>query len=262
MYPVHPDEIESIIHIYGQYVYNLSLKLSASPDKADELSQETFIKAWLHRSDLRDDSAIKKWLRTICINEFRMMLRKEKHGGTIHEESLEELEADGAMLVSPSPAAIDEVRTSEEVEKLRNGCFLAMTRRLTLNQRTVFSLIDMFGLSIHEVSELLNLTPKAVKGLLYRARMNLESFFQGHCSFLDIDNPCSCTAWIEFMQSRDLFQEKMRQAQEYLDYQKKGYVHNPETCRKILYFYHSMPEQRPSREWFDKVINLVRDNSV
>ena len=97
MYPVHPDEIESIINIYGQHA--LALKLSANPDKADELSQETFIKAWLHLSNLRDGSAIKKWLRTICINEFRMMLRKEKRGETVHEESLEELESDGALLV-------------------------------------------------------------------------------------------------------------------------------------------------------------------
>ena len=37
-----------IIESYGQYVYNLALKLSASPEYADDLMQETFIKAWLH----------------------------------------------------------------------------------------------------------------------------------------------------------------------------------------------------------------------
>lgn len=41
-------KIESIIESYGQYVYNLALKLSANPEYADDLMQETFIKAWLH----------------------------------------------------------------------------------------------------------------------------------------------------------------------------------------------------------------------
>ena len=71
-------KIENIIESYGQYVYNLALKLSANPEYADDLTQETFIKAWLHIKELRSKEAIKKWLRIICINEFRMSLRKQQ----------------------------------------------------------------------------------------------------------------------------------------------------------------------------------------
>ena len=56
-------KIENIIESYGQYVYNLALKLSANPEYADDLTQETFIKAWLHIKELRSPEAIKKWLR-------------------------------------------------------------------------------------------------------------------------------------------------------------------------------------------------------
>ena len=187
------------------------------------------------------------------------MIRKEKREATTYIESVEELERDGTLLADYPPLIMDEVRASEEVANLRNGCFLAMTRKLTLNQRTVFSLIDMFGLPIGEVSQLLDLTPKAGKGLLYRARMNLESFFQGHCSFVDISNPCKCTAWMEFMKDRNTFQEKLRQKKEYLDYKEKGYVHDPDTSQKILYYYRNMPEQRPPQEWFEGLITLMED---
>lgn len=178
-----------------------------------------------------------------------------------YAESMDELEHDGEFLVDPRPLPIDEVQVAEEVAKLRDGCFLAMTRKLTLNQRMVFSLIDMFGISINEIAQILDLTPKAVKGLLYRARMNLESFFNDHCSFMDIHNPCQCTAWIEFMKDRNTFQEKLRQKKAYLDYQEKGYVHNPDTGRKMLYYYRNLPEQRPSQEWFDKIAALLYDPS-
>lgn len=249
--------IETIIESYAPYIYNLSLKLSANPDQAEDLAQETFIKAWLHIADIRDEAAVKKWLRTVCINEFRMMLRKEKREAIKSQESVEALEEEGQLLTDPKPVMIEEILVREEVANLRDGCFLAMTRRLTLNQRIAFSLIDMFGLSISEVSERLELTPKAVKGLLYRARMNLEAFFQGHCMFLDINNPCRCAAWIEFMKDRNTLQEQISRNKGNLDYKKKGYVHNPETCRKILYFYHNLPEQRPGKEWFDGLAKLI-----
>lgn len=53
-------KIENIIESYGQYVYNLALKLSANPEYADDLTQETFIKAWLHIKELRSKEAIKE----------------------------------------------------------------------------------------------------------------------------------------------------------------------------------------------------------
>ncbi len=251
--------IESIINEYGSYIYNLSLKLSADPHKAEDLAQETFIKAWKNINQLNNRESLKSWLRTICVNEFRMMLRAEKRAAITYVENIEELEHDSILLVSIPPSAIDEIETTEEVAKLRDGCFLAMTRKLTLNQRIAFSLIDMFGLSINETAGILNLTPKATKGLLYRARMNLESIFDGHCSFVDINNPCSCTAWIEFMKDRDSFQKKMQEKTEYLDYKMKGYIFNAEVSQKIQYYYHHMPEQRPSQKWFDQVILLVKE---
>ncbi len=52
-----------------------------------------------------------------------------------------------------------------------------MVRYLTLHQRIAFSLIDMFGLSLDEVSSLIGISKSATKGLLYRAHMNLDSFF-------------------------------------------------------------------------------------
>ncbi|WP_278321404.1 RNA polymerase sigma factor [Hungatella effluvii] len=248
--------MESVVSQYGQYVYNLALKLSANPENAEDLAQETLIKAWKHLQDINDTSAIKNWLRTICINEFRMMLRKEKRENVCFVENIEDLESDSMLLVDVQPLALDEIQTTEEVGKLRDGCFLAMTQKLSLNQRLAFSLIDMFGMSLKDVAEILELTPKAVKGLLYRARMNLDSFFQGHCSFLDINNPCKCTAWIDFLQTRNSLQEVMEQT---LDYKKAGYVFDPKVRQKILHYYTDMPSQKPSQEWFDKVILLVRN---
>ena len=61
------------------------------------------------------------------------------------------------------------------------------------------------------------------------------------------------------MKDRNTFQEKVRQKKEYLDYKEKGYVHDPDTSQKILYYYLNMPEQRPPQEWFEGLITLMED---
>lgn len=151
---------------------------------------------------------------------------------------------------------IDEVQADEDVIALRNGCFLAMSRKLTTNQRITFSFIDMFGGSIKDTADILGIAPKAVKGLLYRARMNLDSFFQGHCYFLNTDNPCRCEAWINFFKNRGTLQSVMLES--LLDYKEKGYVFDSEVRKKIAFYYQKMPDRAPRKEWYQNVISLIK----
>lgn len=244
--------IENIVEQYGAYIYNLAYQFSGQKELADDLAQETFIQAWKHLEQLQKPAALKQWLRTICINQFKMLLRKENRLQTVYTDNLEELERDGQLLVNIPASIVDEVQSTEDVACMRNGCFLAMSRKLTINQRLAFSLIDMFGQSIQEVADLLDITPKAAKGLLYRARMNLDSFFQDHCYFLNTENPCRCTAWIEFFRTRDKLQQTMQET--ILDYKAKGYTFDAQVRQKVAYYYQHIPEQTPDAAWYETVI--------
>ncbi len=245
--------IEEIVEKYSTYIYNIAYKLTGKTEQAEDIAQETFIKAWKHLDELKEQTALKQWLHTICINEFRMSLRKDIRQKTTYIDNIEELEKDGELLVNPPENVIEEVQAGEDVIRMRNGCFLAMSRKLSVNQRIVFSLIDMFGLSIQEVSDILGITPKAVKGLLYRARMNLDSFFQSHCYFLNTENPCRCKAWEEFFQTRNELQSFMQD--KILDYTEKGYEFDLEVRKKIALYYHQIPDQMPRREWYQMLIS-------
>ena len=176
---------EEWIEQYGRFVYGLAFRLTTDVQEAEDLSQETLLKAWLHCPELKNPAAVKSWLRTICVNEFRMKIRKQASTPLSFTDDMDALEQEGSLLTESIPSPVEEVIVSEEVERLRDGCFLAMAGKLPLNQRAAFSLVDMFGLSIPETAEILDVTPKAVKGLLYRARLSLESFFRDHCGILD-----------------------------------------------------------------------------
>ena len=255
--PTAKVSMNEIVENYSTYIYNIAYKLTGKMEQAEDIAQETFIKAWKHLDELKDQTALKQWLRTICVNEFRMSLRKDIRQKITYVDNIEELEEGGELLVNPTEDVIEEVQASEDVISMRNGCFLAMSRKLSVNQRIVFSLIDMFGLSIQEVADILGITPKAVKGLLYRARMNIDSFFQSHCYFLNTENPCRCKAWADFFQTRNKLQSFMQD--KILDYTEKGYEFDLEVRKKLSLYYQQIPDQMPRKEWYQRVISQFKN---
>jgi RNA polymerase sigma-70 factor (ECF subfamily) len=252
-------DIEILIDTYGTYVYNYALKLSCHPSVAEDLTQETFISAWQKISTLENSNAIKSWLLKICFNNFLMKERKSQNYRELLYDDIYLLEKEGHLFKDNLPKPEDEVIVEETIRELQNGCFLAMVRRLTLHQRIAFSLIDMFGLSLDEVSKLIGISKSATKGLLYRAHMNLDSFFHNHCNLLDINNPCSCKAWLEFSKTRDDLQRNSNKHKliTKLDYTESKYTFNTEVRNKINFLYKNMPDRKPSKEWYEEVINVI-----
>ncbi len=257
--------VEQLITDYGAYIFNYAWKLACSPDEAEDLSQETFIHAWKRLDTLRDGKAVKGWLRRICFNCF-LMKHRTKDGRSLQftaDESLLEGDADWQAAKKSLPQPEEEVLVEESVREMQNGCFYAMVRRLTLAQRTAFSLVDMFGLTVQETAELLAVSEGSLKAQLFRARMNLDAFFSDHCSVISVANPCSCRAWQEFWASRAQNQQQMRQsaglsvADGLADWHKKDYHFDPSVRAKIRYLYAHMPDKEPDRKWFEKVIQAV-----
>lgn len=255
-------KVEELISNYGKYTYNYALKLTCHPNAAEDLCQETFIIAWQKIDTLKNPNAIKAWLRKICFNKFLMNERKKNHNlEQFFYNELEQLEKEGKLYTNSAVKPEDEVIVKESISELQNGCFLAMARRLTLTQRIAFSLVDMFGLSLEEVSEILNISKGAVKGLLYRAHMNLDSFFYNHCNLLDVNNPCSCEAWMKFYNKRENLQNKMQQKKliKTLNYKEKNYIFNPNVREKINYLYKNIPDKKPSDSWYEGIIETLTE---
>lgn len=253
-------DITEIFTDYYNYIYNFALRLSCHPEDALDLTQETFFKAWRKLDSLKEEEALAGWLRTICYHEFLMKIRKGQETVLLPSDDWEALEQDGALLTFVRPLPEEEVVVADQVKELQNGCFLAMVRKLSLNQRIVFSLVDMFGMEIGDAAALLSVTKQAAKGLLYRARMNLDSFFAGHCELLDEKNPCSCQAWMRFSGDRAALQKKVKELKESLDYQEKGYRYDEKTRRKLYSLYRNMPQKRPPAQWFSKVLEILEKN--
>lgn len=251
-----------ILEIYKDHyksIYNYALRLSCHPQDACDITQETFLIALEKLGSLKNDEAIVGWLRTICYHQFINLTRRKKY--LIEVDDWEQLEKEGVFLQPYVSQPEDEVIVAEEIRDLQNGCFLAMVRKLTLNQRIAFSLVDMYGMKVEAVSDLLQISLSAAKGLLYRARMNIDSFFADHCELINEKNPCSCKAWIEFSNRRNNLQKSTKKLIDKLDFKTEEYIFDESVRKKIAYLYRNMPDKKPSDEWYNNVLNILEKSS-
>ena len=162
---------EELVSRYEKKIYRLGMNITGSPEDAEDVLQETFLKAFQHLPEFREDSRFYTWIVRIAVNEGLMKLRKRRSDKTVPmEDSVDE---EGAVMPRevadwrPNP---EQQLAQAELETILNNA----ARSLPPTFRTVFFLRDVEGLSTQETAELLNLTVSAVKARLFRARLQLR----------------------------------------------------------------------------------------
>jgi len=143
-----------------------ALSLSAKSDYADDLVQETLMKAWNHQNDFQPGTNMKAWLFTILRNEYFSQLRKKKRKREVED-------VDGELVNQLSSPANQEAHL--DVADLR----VAM-QQLPDDQREAIILVGASGFSYQEVAEITQVAVGTVKSRVNRARVRLASL-------LDID---------------------------------------------------------------------------
>jgi RNA polymerase sigma-70 factor (ECF subfamily) len=170
-------EFARLVEAYSGVIYRLAVKMLDNLQDAEDVLQETFLKAFKGLPNFDGRSSLSTWLYRIAANEALMLLRKRKVQLVSIDEPLETDEA------SQEPLEIVDWCCLPEVELLsaeaRRNLDQAI-ERLSPNLRIVFLLRDIEGLSTQEAAQALNLSETAVKTRLSRARLNLREQLSGY----------------------------------------------------------------------------------
>lgn len=147
------------------------------PQDAEDILQETFIKAYRHLNSFDGRSSISTWLYRIAANEALMLIRKRKNIPVSLDDSSD---AESALL--PPAQFIDWCCLPEsELMSAEARTYMSQAvEQLSPNLRAVFVLRDIEGLSTEETGQILNLTESAVKTRLSRARMRLRELLTNY----------------------------------------------------------------------------------
>ena len=165
-------EFARLVEAASGPVYRLALKMLGDPQDAEDVLQNTFLKAFQHLDEFEGRSSLSTWLYRIAVNEALMLLRKRHPQVAIVDDAVEDAEAlptPGVQLVDWGALPEEDLVSSEARAQLDQA-----VRKLPEAMRVVFLLRDVEGLSIQETAETLELSESAVKTRLLRARLKLR----------------------------------------------------------------------------------------
>ncbi len=165
-------EFARLVDAYSAQIYRLALKMLADPNDAEDVLQETFIKAYRSLPSFEGRSSLLTWLYRIATNESLMVLRKRKPQQELLESDRqgdEDEEAEELQIVDWCCMPERELLSSESRRFLDQAM-----EKLSPALKVVFLLRDVQGLSIKETAEVLEVSEAAVKTRLLRARLQLR----------------------------------------------------------------------------------------
>lgn len=154
-------------------LYNTALRMTRNAQDAEDLVQETFLKAYRHYEKFEPGTNLKAWLFKIMKNTFINAYRKRQ--AQPPESDFAEIE--GAFESQVSDEATRQIRTPEE-EALADVLDEDVQRALDAlppDYRMVILLADLEGFSYREVAEILEIPVGTVMSRLYRGRKRLEA---------------------------------------------------------------------------------------
>ena len=159
----------TLVEQYDRYIYRLALNITGNKEDAEDVLQESLLKAYTKLGQFQGGSRFYTWLVRIAVNEALMRLRKRSPQ---KEVSLDEpVEGNERSLM---PREIEDWADNPEQQYAKvelNKILDETIAKLEPNFRTVFVLRDVENLSTEETAQILGLSVPAVKSRLLRARL-------------------------------------------------------------------------------------------
>ena len=152
---------EYFLDKYSQQVFILIIRIVENQEDAEELTQDTFLKAFEHLSSCKAESSFSTWICRIAYNTAISATRKKQ----------ELIVMDSAMLMNISDQQIDDALNDESGERV--GKLNKAIKKLDAEERALISLFYNEEKTIGEIALILGLTESNAKVKLHRIRKKL-----------------------------------------------------------------------------------------
>lgn len=163
-----PEAFRRIVELYQDRLFTFLLRMVRHREEAEDVAQETFVRAWRHLASYDERWTFRTWLFSIARNLALNALRRPR--ATIL--SIEGAEEDGhperaVAATTASPA--DQAITGEQGRRLAHA-----VETLTARAAMIFTLFYQEGMGIAEIAQTVGMTCGAVRVALHRARETLR----------------------------------------------------------------------------------------
>jgi RNA polymerase sigma-70 factor (ECF subfamily) len=168
---------ELLIRRYQERIYATVYHMTSNHEDANDLVQETFIKAFKALKSFKGDSSFYTWIYRIAVNKTINFLKQRKNRVQMSLDDLDfnaEHDPDLVSLISDRTPRRD-LNLSELQEKLN-----AAMQQLSEQHRMVVTLHDIQGLSHEEIGKIMDCNVGTVRSRLFYARQQMQAFLSDY----------------------------------------------------------------------------------
>jgi RNA polymerase sigma factor (sigma-70 family) len=161
---------DELVKRHNRKVFAIANRITKSREDAEDIVQETFLKAFLNLDTFHGKSQFSTWLTRIAMNEALMLLRRKRRVLEIFPaRSEEDVQAPHEVFVDLRPSS-EESYLRKEREELLTGA----VNRLSARCRQTILLQSTEGRSVEEVAKILGISRSATKSRLFHGYEKLR----------------------------------------------------------------------------------------
>lgn len=167
-----PNAFDEVVDRYHRRIYHYVKRMVKDDTTAEDLTQDTFVKAYLHISKFRQQSSLQTWLFSIATNVVRDHIRK-----CSRRPSIFSLWSSGIQNEDDQQIDIPDVSNTPELNLLlseQSDTINELINALPERMRQVLILCDLEEFTQVEVAGMLNVPSGTVKSRLFHARAKLR----------------------------------------------------------------------------------------
>jgi len=168
---------DQLVQRYEERIYATIYHMTSNHEDANDLAQETFIKAYSALKSFKGDSSFYTWVYRIAVNKTINFLKQRKNKTSLSLNDLDfniENDPELVSLVSDNTPRRD-IGLAELQEKLN-----AAMQKLSDVHRMVVTLHDVQGLSHEEIADIMDCNVGTVRSRLFYARQQLQAYLSDY----------------------------------------------------------------------------------
>lgn len=159
---------DTLMRTYGEQIYWQIRKMVLSHDDANDLLQQTFLKAWNNLENFRGDAKLSTWLYKIAVNESINFLNKERKRLNVTADP-EDDSADDFLIRN---LQADEYFDGDELQLELQKAIASLPEK----QRLVFNMRYFDDMKYEQISEILGTSVGALKANYHHAVKKIEEY--------------------------------------------------------------------------------------
>jgi RNA polymerase sigma factor (sigma-70 family) len=168
---------DELVRRYQERIYATIYHMTSNHEDANDLAQETFIKAFQALKSFKGGSSFYTWIYRIAVNKTINFLKQRKHRVQMSLNDLDfnaEHDPDLVALISDKTPRRD-IGLAELQEKLNTAM-----QKLSEHHRLVVTLHDVQGLSHEEIAQIMDCNIGTVRSRLFYARQQLQAYLSDY----------------------------------------------------------------------------------